>query len=171
MPAALNKWQMMEWKVFEWLTKVVCYLWFECVRNGEVETSLLVCFIKPCTFTFSGIIPFRSWKLISFVAIYWYAMHLVCLHCPFALCVHCPRRKAASADIFWHFSRLAATPFVWNGLICIFSWVGFLAEAAAALALESESDCRCKVAPQIIEYRICDVCLRVCLPAMEDGSN
>lgn len=40
-----------------------------------------------------------------------------------------------------------------NGLICIFSWVGFLAEAAAPLAFES--DCRCKVAPQIIEYRIC----------------
>lgn len=69
-------------------------------------------------------------------------------------------------DIFWHFSRLAATPFVWNGLICIFSWVGFLAEAAAPLQMQSGST----------DYWISNmwclsVCLSACLPAMEDGSN
>lgn len=108
-------------------------------------------------FALSNPVLLLSLALSPFAAESWFpSLRFIDMRCiRFASIVHLPF-VCIVQDIFWHFSRLAATPFVWNGLICIFSWVGFLAEAAAPLQMQSGST----------DYWISNLwCLSVCLLA------
>lgn len=153
-------------KVFEWLTKVVCYFWRMCVKNPcsflsfapikppvlLLSLALLFPFAAESWFSSSRFIDMRCIRFASIV------------HLPFVCIVQGARLPPASClhplCVFWHFSTLCL-----NGLICIFSW----AVAAVPLSLPqadlgSESQCRCKVAPDYwISKEPWLLCLPVCL--------